>query len=39
MTRGILTSSGRVLDLDSDNEVQNLPPEGLQMERRTFGVL
>jgi len=37
LTKGVITSSGRVIDLDSNNEVQSLPPESLQMEKRSYG--
>ncbi len=37
MTKNVLTSSGKLIDLDSDNEVQNLPPESLVMDKRTYG--
>lgn len=33
----ILTSSGQVIDLDSDTDVRDLPPESIKMDRRTYG--
>lgn len=37
MAKSVVTSSGRVIDLDSGNEVQDLPPESIQMEKRSYG--
>lgn len=35
--KGVITSDGNIIDLDPDNGVQNLPPESLSMERRSYG--
>lgn len=35
--KGVITSDGNIIDLDSDNGVQNLPPESLVMEKRSYG--
>ncbi len=33
----ILTSTGQVIDLDSDTDVRDLPPESIKMDQRTYG--
>jgi hypothetical protein len=33
----ILTSNGEVLDLDSDTDISNLPPDSIKMDQRTYG--
>ena len=37
MEKRILTSSGKVIDLDKGDGVETLPPESLTMEKHSYG--
>ncbi|MEO9310265.1 MAG: hypothetical protein ABI337_08240 [Nitrososphaera sp.] len=37
MGKRILTSSGKIIDLDREDDVEAIPPESLQMDKHTYG--
>lgn len=37
MTKRVLTSNGKVIDLDKGTGIEQLPPESLAMEKHTYG--
>jgi hypothetical protein len=37
MTKKVLTSSGKVIDLDKNESIENLPPDSLVMDKKTYG--